>query len=135
MRSQVWEIRAVLVADRAHGAGRLGHDCVHVVREQVQRDFPFVTYLQVDVLNFILFIIHLLFLPADNAQVDENMLKGRFLQDPRSLELVSVVAVLVLVRDAAAGFVAAAVEVVDAVVADVAAEKDGVERIKLVLYF
>ena len=74
------------------------------------------------------------FLPADNAQVDENKLKGRSLQEPRSLQLVSVVAVRVLVRDAAAGFVAA-VEVVDAVVADVAAEKDGVEKIKLVLYF
>ena len=86
-------------------------------------------------LIFIRFIIHLLFLPADNAQVDENKLKGRSLQERRSLQLVSVVAVLVLVRDAAAGFVAAAVEVVDAVVADVAAEKDGVEKIKLVLYF
>ena len=51
MRSQVWEIRAVLVTDRAHGAGRLGHDCVHVVREQVQWDFPFVAYLQVDVFD------------------------------------------------------------------------------------
>ena len=88
-----------------------------------------------DVLNFICFIIHVLFLPADNAQVDENKLKGRSLQEPRSLQLVSVVAVLMLVRDAAAGFAAAAVEVVDAVVADVAAEKDGVEKIKLVLYF
>ena len=87
-----------------------------------------------DVLNFIRFIIHVLFLPADNAQVDENKLKGRSLQERRSLQLVSVVAVLMLVRDAAAGFVAA-VEVVDAVVADVAAEKDGVEKIKLVLYF
>ena len=86
-------------------------------------------------LNFILFIIHVLFLPADNAQVDENKLKGRSLQERRSLQLVSVVAVLMLVRDAAAGFAAAAVEVVDAVVADVAAEKDGVEKIKLVLYF
>ena len=87
-------------------------------------------------LNFIRFIIHVLFLPADNAQVDENKLKGRSLQERRSLQLVSVVAVLVLVRDAAAGFVVAAVvEVVDAVVADVAAEKDGVEKIKLVLYF
>ena len=80
-------------------------------------------------LIFIRFIIHLLFLPADNAQVDENKLKGRSLQERRSLQLVSVVAVLMLVRDAAAGFVAAAV------VADVAAEKDGVEKIKLVLYF
>ena len=89
-----------------------------------------------DVLNFICFIIHVLFLPADNAQVDENKLKGRSLQEPRSLQLVSVVAVRVLVRDAAAGFVVAAVvEVVDAVVADVAAEKNGVEKIKLVLYF
>ena len=86
-------------------------------------------------LNFIRFIIHVLFLPADNAQVDENKLKGRSLQEPRSLQLVSVVAVLMLVRDAAAGFAAAAVEVVDAVVADVAAEKDGVEKIELVLYF
>ena len=67
--------------------------------------------------------------------MDENKLKGRSLQEPRSLQLVSVVAVLMLVRDAAAGFAAAAVEVVDAVVADVAAEKDGVEKIKLVLYF
>ena len=86
-------------------------------------------------LNFILFIIHVLVLPADNAQVDENKLKGQSLQKPRSLQLVSVVAVLLLVRDDAAGFVAAAVEVVDAVVAvvaDVAAEK---EMIKLVLYF
>ena len=86
-------------------------------------------------MNFTLFIIHVLFFPADNAQVDENKLKGRSLQEPRSLQLVSVVAVLMLVRDAAAGFAAAAVEVVDAVVADVAAEKDGVEKIKLVLYF
>ena len=85
-------------------------------------------------LNFIRFIIHVPFLPADNAQVDENKLKGQSLQERRSLQLVSVVAVLMLVRDAAAGFVAA-VEVVDAVVADVAAEKDGVEKIKLVLYF
>ena len=77
-----------------------------------------------DVLNFIRFIIHVLFLPADNAQVDENKLKGQSLQEPRSLQLVSVVAVRVLVRDAAAGFVAAAVEVVDAVVADVAAEEE-----------
>ena len=69
-------------------------------------------------------IIHVLFLPADNAQVDENKLKGQSLQEPRSLQLVSVVAVRVLVRDAAAGFVAAAVEVVDAVVADVAAEEE-----------
>ena len=64
-------------------------------------------------------------------------MKGRSLQEPRSLQLVSVVAVRVLVRDAAAGFVAAAVEVVDAVVADVAvvaAEKDNIEKIKLVLY-
>ena len=88
-----------------------------------------------DVLNFICFIIHVLFLPADNAQVDENKLKGQSLQERRSLQLVSVVAVLMLVRDAAAGFAAAAVEVVDAVVADVAAEKNGVEKIKLVLYF
>ena len=89
-------------------------------------------------LNFILFIIHVVFFPADNAQVDENKLKGQSLQEPRSLQLVSVVAVLVLVRDAAAAFVAVAVEVVDAVVAvvaDVAAEKDNVEKIKLLLYF
>ena len=90
-------------------------------------------------LTFILFIIHVLVLPADNAQADENKLKGQSLQEPRSLQLVSVLAVLVLVRGAAAGFVvAAAVEVVDAVVAvvaDVAAEKDNVEKINLVLYF
>ena len=89
-------------------------------------------------LNFILFIIHVLVLPADNAQADENKLKGQSLQEPRSLQLVSVVAVLLLLPDAAAGFVAAAVEVVDAVVAvvaDVAAEKDNVEKVKLVLYF
>ena len=86
-------------------------------------------------LTFILFIIHVLVFPADNAQADENKLKGQSLQEPRSLQLVSVVAVLVLVPDAAAGFVAAAVEVVDAVVADVAAEKDNVEKINLVLYF
>ena len=59
MRSQVWEIRAVLIADRAHRAGRLGHDCVHVVREQVQWDFPFVAYLQVDV-----FELHPLYHPC-----------------------------------------------------------------------
>ena len=76
-------------------------------------------------LNFIRFIIHVPFLPADNAQVDENKLKGQSLQERRSLQLVSVVAVLMLVRDAAAGFVVAAVvEVVDAVVADVAAEEE-----------
>ena len=88
-------------------------------------------------LTFILFIIHVLVLPADNAQADENKLKGQSLQEPRSLQLVSVVAVLLLVRDAAAAFVAAAVEVVGAVVAvvaDVAAEKDNVEKVKLVLF-
>ena len=133
MASQVGEVCAVLVADGTDRGGRLGHDCVHVVREQVQWEFSFVAHLQVDVLNFILFIIHVLFLPADNAQVDERKLKGQSLQERSSLQLVSVVAVLLLVRDAAA-----AVEVVDAVVAvvaDVAAEKDNVEKVKLVLYF